>query len=61
MNMRYSSLSTILTSEFDQARRLNRPVIPAKVAPIWTANNDARNYVIIGDPAVTVPAFGQGE
>jgi hypothetical protein len=61
MNMRHSSLSTILTNEFDRARQKNRPVDPARVAPIWTANNDARNYVIIGDPAVRLPCFAEGE
>ena len=61
MNMRHASLSTLLTNEFDQARKKSRPVDPARVAPIWTANNDARNYVIIGDPAVSVPAFAEGE
>ena len=61
MNMRYASLSTILTNEFDRARQKNRPVDPARIAPIWTANNDARNYVIIGDPAVSLPCFAEGE
>lgn len=61
MNMRHASLSTILTNEFDTARKKNRPVNAARVAPIWTANNDARNYVIVGDPAVSLPCFSDGE
>jgi len=61
INMRYASLATILTNEFDQARKKNRPVDLARVAALWTANNDARNYVVIGDPAVTLSCFSKQE
>jgi len=55
MDSRYAIFATELTNElfpvlhqgmdYDQARKF-------KVARLWTANNDARNYVIVGDPAV---------
>jgi hypothetical protein len=51
-NGRYAELSTILTQELDAIRQTNRIPNDEKLAEIWIANNDARGYAIIGDPAV---------
>jgi hypothetical protein len=61
MNARYAELSTMVTSRIDQSRRSLKVVDEADLLRLWTANNDARSYVVLGDPAVRIcqPRHGQ--
>ncbi|MBN1139282.1 MAG: hypothetical protein JXM73_22085 [Anaerolineae bacterium] len=52
-NSRYAALSTELTAALS-ASFGRAPVDAYELAEMWTANNDARGYVVIGDPAVRV-------
>jgi hypothetical protein len=52
-NGRYAALSTELTAVLERAQ-WEEPD-PYEVSEMWTANNDARGYVIVGDPAVRLP------
>jgi hypothetical protein len=50
-NLKYAELATVLNTELEEID-MGEPVDPFKLAGLWTANNDARGYAIIGDPAV---------
>lgn len=50
-NNRYAELATMLTSTLEEIE-WGKSVDPAELTGTWTAHNDARNYVLVGDPAV---------
>jgi hypothetical protein len=53
LNNRYAALATQLDEERERLR-YDDTVDPVELAGLWTARNDARNYVILGDPAVRI-------
>jgi hypothetical protein len=59
-NMRYAELSVDLTIAIgDRRGRRARPETETvkddlELAGMWTANNDARSYIVLGDAAVTL-------
>jgi hypothetical protein len=53
-NDRYAELASELTVLIEDME-FGEPVNELELSGMWTANNDARGYVIIGDPATRLP------
>lgn len=58
--IRYGELSAGLVEKLEQLK-YGEEVSELEIANEWTANNDARNYLILGDPAVRVPVADDDE
>ena len=60
-NTRYAALATELSTEIEEINKYGKQLDEQLLAGSWTAHNDARSYVILGDPAVRLPLSKPGQ
>ncbi|HEX7843096.1 MAG TPA: hypothetical protein VF469_36740 [Kofleriaceae bacterium] len=58
-NLRYAELAADLSERIEQIQ-YGESYKDSELAHMWICNNDARNYAVIGDPAVRIPTAGEG-
>lgn len=51
-NLRYAEMASDLTNALEEIDLYDEDIPDKELAKMWIAQNDARNYAVIGDPAV---------
>lgn len=59
-NNRYAGLATELTEDLENIRWQHNPPDDLTLMMRWTEHNDARSYVVLGDPAIQLPLVKEG-
>lgn len=54
-NLRYAELAADLSERIEQIQLYDERYEDSELAHMWICNSDARNYAVIGDPAVRLP------
>jgi hypothetical protein len=58
-NLRYAELAADLSERIEQIQLYDEHYEDSELAHMWICNNDARNYAVIGDPAVRIPGVDE--
>ncbi|HEX3481550.1 MAG TPA: hypothetical protein VHT91_41350 [Kofleriaceae bacterium] len=58
-NLRYAELAADLAERIEQIQLYDEHYEDAELAHMWICNSDARNYAVIGDPAVRILRAGE--
>ena len=56
ITLRYATTATELVNLLQKVRAWNFAADDRELARLWLATNDARNFLIIGDPAIRLPS-----
>jgi hypothetical protein len=59
-NLRHAELSSDLATRIEEMQHYDVEVDENEIAQLWILRNDARNYALLGDPAVRLPGRNRG-
>jgi hypothetical protein len=59
-NLRHAELSSDLATRIEEMQHYDVAIDENEIAQLWILRNDARNYALLGDPAVRLPGRDRG-